>query len=178
MDLVRWEGTLWARQRFERDECIKVKDTTGDGISEWVDMRRVKKGLGHSNRIKVKTEIEVTEGMDPMADGLASDPIQPEDDLSEVDDEDDDDDNMDEDVDVAFHAEDNPPSVGHDLNRRLLQAIAARNQGMNIELDPEFEDYMKRLIESGGLHNTARPADGPLLGEATTPDAALRQPAA
>src|ERR1700712_1190171 len=29
-ELCKWEGTLWARQRYERDEGIKVTDTTGD----------------------------------------------------------------------------------------------------------------------------------------------------
>ena len=39
----RWEGTKWARERYERDEGIKVQDTTGLDIPEWVDIRRTKK---------------------------------------------------------------------------------------------------------------------------------------
>ncbi|KAF2401606.1 hypothetical protein EJ06DRAFT_455432, partial [Trichodelitschia bisporula] len=35
--LCRWEGTLWARQRYERDEGITVADTTGTEIKPWVD---------------------------------------------------------------------------------------------------------------------------------------------
>jgi hypothetical protein len=33
--LCRWEGTLWARQRYEQDEGIKVPDTTGSDIKPW-----------------------------------------------------------------------------------------------------------------------------------------------
>lgn len=40
LDLARWEGTLWARQRYEKDEGIKILDTTGDEIKPWVDPRR------------------------------------------------------------------------------------------------------------------------------------------
>lgn len=36
LSLCRWEGTLWARQRYERDEGVKVRDTTGDDIGPWV----------------------------------------------------------------------------------------------------------------------------------------------
>ncbi|KAI9660013.1 MAG: hypothetical protein M1821_001365 [Bathelium mastoideum] len=39
----RWEGTKWARERYERDEGIKVQDTTGLDIPEWVDPRKTKK---------------------------------------------------------------------------------------------------------------------------------------
>ncbi|KAF2148298.1 hypothetical protein K461DRAFT_204534, partial [Myriangium duriaei CBS 260.36] len=42
LDLARWEGTLWARERYEKDEGIKVLDTTGDEIPLWVDPRRSK----------------------------------------------------------------------------------------------------------------------------------------
>ncbi|KIW08798.1 uncharacterized protein PV09_00732 [Verruconis gallopava] len=59
--LCRWEGTLWARQRYERDEGIKVVDTTGMEIGPYVDRRRVQKRSRRSSPrgIKVKTHIEV-----------------------------------------------------------------------------------------------------------------------
>lgn len=53
----RWEGTLWARERYERDEGVKVVDTTGVEIGAWVDTR------SHFSKsrpgINVKTDIEV-----------------------------------------------------------------------------------------------------------------------
>ncbi|GAB7353249.1 hypothetical protein MBLNU459_g3759t1 [Dothideomycetes sp. NU459] len=180
MDLVRWEGTLWARQRFERDEGVKVRDTTGDGITEWIDSRTV--AAGHSNRIKVETQIEVTEGMDPMIDG----PVEPTEDAmapADVASDNDDDEDMDGHVHANVQVDDDMgdtiQSIGNDLNRRIIAAIAARQQGLDVEMDPEFEDYMKRLFESGRLQSTARPADGPLLGQpSTTSNPIVRQPAA
>jgi hypothetical protein len=38
-ELCKWEGTLWARQRYERDEGIKVIDTTGNEIKPYVEKR-------------------------------------------------------------------------------------------------------------------------------------------
>lgn len=63
-DLCKWEGTLWARQRYERDEGIKVIDTTGNDVRPYVERRRTRPSssrkrtaTGHS--IKVKTDIQV-----------------------------------------------------------------------------------------------------------------------
>ncbi|KAH0293463.1 hypothetical protein M436DRAFT_77470 [Aureobasidium namibiae CBS 147.97] len=166
MDLVRWEGTLWARQRFERDENIKVRDTTGDGISDWVDPRIPSK---QKPLIRVHTDIAITQGSHPV-DMLLDDHAHPDmvdqeleqdDDNAEEEEDDDDQDqggNADDDDDVG----DNIQSIGHELNRRLLAAIAARQQGLNVEMDPEFEAYLKELVESGHLLATSRPVDGPM----------------
>lgn len=169
MDLVRWEGTLWARQRFERDENIKVRDTTGDGISDWIDprMRSKQKAL-----IRVHTEVAITEGCHPVdmlldhhphRDMVDQELVRHDDIAEEQDDDDDDDDDQDQDEnDDDDDAGDNIQSIGHELNRRLLAAIAARQQGLNVEMDPEFEAYLKELVESGHLLATSRPVDGPM----------------
>lgn len=56
-DFCCWEGTRWARERYEKDEGIKVKDTTGEEIGPWVD-RRAKEDARRSS-ITRKTDIEV-----------------------------------------------------------------------------------------------------------------------
>jgi hypothetical protein len=160
MDLVRWEGTLWARQRFERDENIKVRDTTGDGIDDWSESHtrsKPPKGL-----IRVRTEVDITEGRHPV-DMLIDDHDDHllDQDVTEDDDENEDDD---DDDDVG----DNIQSIGHELNRRLLAAIAARSQGLNVDMDPEFEAYLKELVESGHLLATSRPVDGPMTRSNTS----------
>ncbi|WPH04910.1 Hypothetical protein R9X50_00780700 [Acrodontium crateriforme] len=38
-DFCCWEGTKWARERYEKDEGIKVPDTTGDEIGPFVEWR-------------------------------------------------------------------------------------------------------------------------------------------
>ena len=68
-ELCKWEGTLWARQRYERDEGVRVLDTTGNEIRCGIDepLRvggccrsaaggRKRNSSGH---IKVKTDIEI-----------------------------------------------------------------------------------------------------------------------
>lgn len=177
MDLVRWEGTLWARQRFERDEGVKVKDTTGDGIADWIDPRMRSKQKGS---IRVQTEVEITEGRHPVDMLIDDDNDQDALDQDVENDDDDDEDDVGENI----------QSIGHELNRRLLAAIAARQQGLNVEMDPEFEAYLKELVESGNLLATSRPIDGPITApiprmnptsaasaSAAAAAAVLRQPA-
>lgn len=53
-----WEGTKWARERYERDEGVVVRDTTGEEIGWWVDPRSVE-GCGRRGSITRKTDIEV-----------------------------------------------------------------------------------------------------------------------
>ncbi len=55
-----WEGTRWARERYEKDEGIKVLDTTGDEIGPYVD-RRGRCGADEKRRKSItrKTDISV-----------------------------------------------------------------------------------------------------------------------
>ena len=153
-DLVRWEGTIWARERFERDEGFKVRDTTGDGIRPWVDPRRAKR----DSRIKVNTEVEVAvEEVPASAQGAvprimtttnveaAVDEECVDRDEIMTDDEDEDDARSDDVI------EDTIQSIGNDLNRRLRAAVEARQQGQQVDMDPEFEAYLKDYLESGSI---------------------------
>ncbi|KAK3049227.1 hypothetical protein LTR09_009405 [Extremus antarcticus] len=54
-----WEGTKWARERYEKDEGIVVKDTTGDEIGPYVDRRSVREEDGKRRSIVRKTDISV-----------------------------------------------------------------------------------------------------------------------
>ncbi|CAJ2500076.1 Uu.00g029290.m01.CDS01 [Anthostomella pinea] len=35
--LTKWEGTKWAKERFERDSGVIIRDTAADGIPDWVE---------------------------------------------------------------------------------------------------------------------------------------------
>lgn len=121
----RWEGTLWARERYERDEGVKVRDTTGLEIGEWVDRRsRTTRNKG----INVKTDIEVEiEEVRPAEEAMDS----------EMADQDEEDEESDEEVE----------SVGFELNQRLIQAAAMREQGVSVVMDPEWEQFLKEAQE-------------------------------
>lgn len=75
-ELCKWEGTLWARQRYERDEGVRVLDTTGNEIRSGIDEPPLRVGAScrasggaagaagarkrnAAGHIKVKTDIEV-----------------------------------------------------------------------------------------------------------------------
>ncbi|KAF1851368.1 uncharacterized protein K460DRAFT_271351 [Cucurbitaria berberidis CBS 394.84] len=124
----RWEGTLWARERYERDEGVSVVDTTGVEIGEWVDRRRQPK---IAQGINVKTDIEVEiEEVPTSGAAVAAHSRHPH--LSS--------------------------SVGFSLNARLLHAAALREQAndlssaTNIPMDPEWEQYLKEAQERGELN--------------------------
>ncbi|KAJ0108944.1 hypothetical protein J7T55_005491 [Diaporthe amygdali] len=35
--LTKWEGTRWAKVRYEREQNISIRDTAADGMSHWLD---------------------------------------------------------------------------------------------------------------------------------------------
>ncbi|QIW97607.1 hypothetical protein AMS68_003125 [Peltaster fructicola] len=57
-DFCCWEGSRWARLKYEEDQGEKVIDTTGDGIGPWVD-RRHEKAENRRHSITRKTDISV-----------------------------------------------------------------------------------------------------------------------
>ncbi|KAF2128196.1 hypothetical protein P153DRAFT_358304 [Dothidotthia symphoricarpi CBS 119687] len=140
----RWEGTLWARERYERDEGVRVTDTTGTEISDWVDRRKTSASLSPAprpNSINVKTDIEVEIEQVPGRDTAMSDRGDVVNANANVNAEDEDD-----------HDE-IEASVGFSLNARLLHAAALRSQGhANITMDPEWEQYLKEAQERGELN--------------------------
>lgn len=152
LDLVRWEGTLWARARFERDENITVRDTTGDGIGPWVDRRaKDKTPVVAVVEVPVSRAGENAVAQRDVVERILEQEVDEDEDMSdeeqEREDAEDDDDEEDEDE------SDRIMSIGNDLNRRLMAAVTARDAGQNAELDPEFEQYLKEQIESGSLRD-------------------------
>lgn len=134
--LCRWEGTLWARQRYERDEGIKVLDTTGNEIGPWVDRRRTRQ----ASQIKVKTDIEVE-----IEEVSSNAPARQRPQQQQPQDED----MMDEDSDEEIE------SIGIPLNQRLIEAAARREQGAtNVMMDADWEKYLERAQERGEIAGT------------------------
>lgn len=181
----RWEGTLWARERYERDEGVKVVDTTGMEIGEWVDNRSSR--LSRKG-INVKTHIEVEiERVSGSAEGAGTPHTSQQHarDTEMADDTESDSDDAADELDA---------SVGFELNARLLHAAALRDQGANVPMDPEWEAYLKEAQERGELNiDATREALRTMAGQlvnmgaaaaaATQPEAAqqeqvLRHPAA
>nr|OQO31333.1 hypothetical protein B0A51_02107 [Rachicladosporium sp. CCFEE 5018] len=148
-DFCCWEGTRWARERFERDEGVKVRDTTGEEIGAWVDWRdrdlvpEVKGGIERKTEVRVCVE-------------RGGEDAEMED---EGDVEDDDDDEGSEGSDETA----SPPEPNEEVqareehmdlirNRRdtsiSARILAAWEEGT--ALPPELEQYLKERSERNG----------------------------
>lgn len=59
-DFCCWEGTKWARERYEKDEGVKVVDTTGNEIGPYIDRRELRASEElRRHSITRKTDISV-----------------------------------------------------------------------------------------------------------------------
>ncbi|KAJ4988113.1 hypothetical protein SVAN01_06365 [Stagonosporopsis vannaccii] len=187
----RWEGTLWARERYERDEGVKVVDTTGMEIGEWVDNRHSR--LATRKGINVKTDIEVEiervpttaeDAGEARTAAITRHSSGRDTEMADSDSESEDD--AQDELDA---------SVGFELNARLLHAAALRERGADVPMDPEWEEYLKQAQERGELNIDATrealrtfdslvhigqqaAAAAATQGEAPQQDQPLRQPAA
>jgi hypothetical protein len=127
--LTKWEGTRWARERYEKEHSIKIRDTTGDCIHDWVDpeLRRPSQTTQLSQMVQ-EEKMEAVEGGRDMEDI------------------DDDGDESDMEID----------SVGVELNERLRAAAALREAGnATTVMDEAWEQWLKDAAEAGGIPSLA-----------------------
>lgn len=135
--LCRWEGTKSARERYEKEEGIKVRDTTADSIRPAtpppLPSIEVHYDNGPERVEKQPVSIDISEhavDLDVVVDdrGVDCDLPRP------VEDE---------------FSDDEMESCGVALNHRLLAASAAREQGANVPLDEDWEQWLKEARERG-----------------------------
>ena len=120
--LTKWEGTKWAKERFERDSGVPILDTAGDGLPEWVEPE----DRPRTERANLVPETEEAE--DDTA-ATAEEGMEGEDD-----------------------SESELESIGVALNERLRERAARREAGDTSEpLDEEWEQWLKNAIDSGEL---------------------------
>ena len=123
--LTKWEGTRSAKERFEKEQGVVIRDTTADEIEDWVEPElRVVSGA-QAQRADVEEMEGIREGDER---GTAAD------------------EGMDDDSDMEIH------SVGDALNARLREAVAQREAGhTSTIMDEEWEQWLKDAVEAGGL---------------------------
>ncbi|KAG9235918.1 hypothetical protein BJ875DRAFT_356706, partial [Amylocarpus encephaloides] len=121
--LTKWEGTRWAKERFEREQGIVIRDTSGDGIGPFIEPQDRVPSVPSAQRAHIEYMEDVEE--DRESDGMEED---------------------DEESDVEIQ------SVGFALNERLRAAVAQREAGNGgIVMDEEWEQWMKDAVEAGVL---------------------------
>lgn len=148
-----WEGTKWARERYEKDENVRVEDTTGVDVPFYVDRRERASEEGRRQSITRKTDISVV--VEPASNAARHQqrPVeQNEEEMSDADSE--------GEEDEVEDGEETPTEAAareehiSELARRREQAINQRiitawEQGQS--LPPEIEQYLKEQHERGTL---------------------------
>lgn len=140
-DFCCWEGTKWARERYEKDEGIKVVDTTGDGIGPFVDRRERVDHNPRRHSITRKTDISIVFERQSRIDEDAEHLIHDSDHQSDHEMRD-----GERDSELREFSADNGGD-GQDEQEITQNIIAAWERGQS--LSPEFEQYLKEQSESG-----------------------------
>ncbi|KAK8061545.1 hypothetical protein PG994_007911 [Apiospora phragmitis] len=124
-NLTKWEGTKWAKERFERDSGITIRDTADEGMSAWVPPENRPTAATTSPSEDRTEEVEVEAG-----------------DTTE---------NADDDMEGEEDSDGEMESIGIALNQRLLERTARREAGADTSepLDEEWEQWLKNAIDSG-----------------------------
>ncbi|KAL8820312.1 MAG: hypothetical protein Q9223_001450 [Gallowayella weberi] len=172
--LCKWEGTRWARERYEKDVGSTVQDTTWEGITELrpetptVTRTELRGGIiaGPAADDMYPRETASNNEEDAMEDILQSGQGQAHRSLDDEDMQEEGGDNEEgrDDSDVEANEVDREPeesedelqqSVGVELNQRLMAATEARNRGEEAVFDPDWEQWLKEAAERGGIPDVA-----------------------
>lgn len=138
-DFCCWEGTRWARERYEKDEGVKVVDTTGDEIEPYVDRRELREDHLRRHSITRKTDISIVVEHHPRIDEDAEHTMDESDQESDQQMRDGESDSGARDFTETSNAR-------HDEQEITQNIIAAWEQGQS--MSPEFEQYLKEQSES------------------------------
>ena len=134
--LCKWEGTRWARERYEKDERVKIRDTTWDDVESAVHTRptATKTNLrdGHESIVEHNEMSEMDEAS--------------EDEDEEMEDSEDGGETVEEESDDELQQ-----SVGVDLHQRLIAGAEARARGEEAILDADWEQWLKEAAERGAM---------------------------
>lgn len=144
--LCRWEGTKSARERYEKEEGVKVEDTTADGV------RPASPAPLPSIEIHYEDGPERVREQEPKEE-IYEDVVRPAAIAA-----------TDRDVECEIQAlkveeessDEEMESCGVELNHRLLAASAAREQGANVPLDEDWEQWLKEAGERGSYTDVLR----------------------
>ncbi|MCJ1479519.1 hypothetical protein MMC13_008205 [Lambiella insularis] len=135
--LCRWEGTKWARDRYEKDEGVKIRDTTWEGVAPCSERSRPTSFIPASRGTEDREDDDLS-----LRGGESIEDNDTEDGGGEYDE----DEEIDESEDGGV-----TNSVGVELNQRLFAASEASARGEEVELNPAWEQWLKEAAERGTL---------------------------
>ncbi|KAI6250622.1 hypothetical protein HI914_00291 [Erysiphe necator] len=148
--LTKWEGTRWAKERFEREQGIIIRDTTADGISDWVEpelrapmaasVAKVSDKHESDKLDKVRVNSQIQEQTPERLGEQEEDHEVERETEARIEDD------VDEESDLEIQ------SVGVALNERLRAVVAQREAGNpSMVIDEDWEQWYKEALESGGI---------------------------
>ncbi len=153
LGLCRWEGTRWARESYEKQEGVRVRDTTGDEIGPWVAPAMRTKPMHHGGKsVQVQIERVTRGGMHERIDEGEED-----EEGEEVDDEEEEEEEEEEEVDDEEEEEDG--------NVVLVEATEGDEEAGTVthgeveepqDSDEEDEDEDEEQLESVGIELNQR----------------------
>ncbi|SPO02122.1 uncharacterized protein DNG_04795 [Cephalotrichum gorgonifer] len=148
--LTKWEGTKWAKERYEREQGAPIRDTTADGFADSAEsaMRtpRVLSPLRESRMVMAVRSDETDAALD----------LEQEDEVLDEGDGEGPDEGAEEDEEGNGESDDVMESVGPTLNERLREQVARREAGDHTAvLDEEWEQWLRNALESGGFPDVA-----------------------
>ena len=154
--LCKWHGTRKAKEEFEKKHCVKITDTTWDGVDAYrcieptVTLHDVD-GPSMESRFVDGYHVVYEEEDEEMGDSEEYEEQNVEDEVGQPGEE----------------SEDElQQSVGVELNERLMASAEAnaeaRARGETVTMDPEWEQWLKEAAERGvmpglpqGTNNTS-----------------------
>ncbi|KAL8874114.1 MAG: hypothetical protein Q9174_000518 [Haloplaca sp. 1 TL-2023] len=172
--LCKWEGTRWARERYEKDIGHKLLETTWDDVvlaipesptvtriplQQRTPLAREKhrfecisssvEAVTHSSsqvgQVERLEELSAMGEQGELRGGSHEDLEVSQDNEDEIQQEQEQDESEDE-----LQA-----SYGVELNQRLMVATEARNRGEEVVLDPDWEQWLKEASERGPVPNVS-----------------------
>jgi hypothetical protein len=143
-DFCCWEGTKWARERYEKDEGVKVVDTTGDEIGPFVSRWDQQEDIRRQS-ITRKTDISIVVEHQPRIDEDAETlSVDSDRDMEDADVDSDQPDELAAREHIAELVERRDHAIAQTINQRI---IAAWEAGQS--LPPELEQYLKEQADRG-----------------------------
>ena len=134
--LCKWEGTRWARETYEANNRVKIKDTTWNGVHDFRNKRTTVTVAPAWTRKTAKAE----------PGGISNNHAESESEDEEIRDSDEGNELSEEESEDELQR-----SVGVDLNQRLLVATEARARGEEATIDADWEQWLKEAAERGDL---------------------------
>lgn len=126
--LTKWEGTRWAKERYEREQNTTIRDTAADGMAQWIPPEHRTATQGGARTFGEDMSMAEVDG------------------AGEEEEEDEEEDEEEEDSEGELE------SVGIALNERLRERVAARNAGdLSLPVDEAWEQWFKNAVETGEI---------------------------